>query len=359
MKPQSFKKLAIFTDIHFGRRSNSKGHNEDCLDFIRWFCARVKAGGDYSHVCFLGDWFESRSAINIETGEYSYQGLQMIDSLGLPVYFIVGNHDLARRTTREVHSVRMFNELKNFKVIDKVIVEDGLLFSPYLFEGEYANLIQYNHLWAFLGHFEFKNFVLTGYNTVLEHGPDHRLFPGPKRIFSGHFHKRQAQDNVIYSGNVFPMDYGDAGDYARGMCTYEVQTDKVTFTDWEDCPKYYKTSLSKVIDGKWTPLPKMKVKCVMDVELGYQEAVDLREAMIEAHNLRDFVIEEDRAAKQGLLEGERVEVTDSLLNFTGIDELVVAQLQAAGKDVIQGIDVNMLIDLYKDLPELEVTDNDE
>lgn len=350
MKPKSFKKLGMFTDIHFGRRNNSRVHNQDCLDHIEWFCGNIKQGS-YSHVAFLGDWYESRSAINIDTLEYSYKGLQKLNELGLPVYFVVGNHDLHRRTTREVHSVRMFNELSNFVVVDKPMMVDNMLFSPFLFADEYPSLLQYNNAWAWVGHFEFKNFVITGHAKVMEHGPDHKTFGGPKKIFSGHFHKRQAQDNVHYIGNAFPMDFGDAGDYARGMCTYDVEADQVTYADWNECPKYYKTTLSKVMDSKWDPLPKMRVKCVVDVELGYQDAQDLREGMIAGFDLRDFVLEEDRAAKQGMLEGDNLKVEEALLDFSSIDELVVNQLEAAKTDKSMKMDVDTLIELYKALPE--------
>jgi DNA repair exonuclease SbcCD nuclease subunit len=348
-KPEEFKKIAIFTDIHLGRRSNSRIHNQDCLDYVKWFCNQVKDKG-YSHVAFLGDWFESRSAINIETIEYSYQALQMINDLNLPVYFCVGNHDLHRRTTREVHSVRMFNEMSNFVVVDKPLVVDNLLFSPYLFEEEYPSLLKHNNLWAWLGHFEFKNFVLTGQSKVAEHGPDHKLFAGPKKIFSGHFHKRQSQDNVNFIGNVYPMDFGDAGDYERGMCTYYVQEDKVTFTNWSDCPKYLKTTLSDVLVDKWKPLQKMYVKCIIDSELGYQEAQELREAMVETYNLRDFVLEEDRALKQGLLEGDNCKVEETLLDFSSIDDLVIKQLETVKDDKKSKIDGAMLVEIYKSLP---------
>jgi len=348
ISPAPFKKLALFSDIHFGRRSNSRVHNQDCLDYIRWFCAQVDSS--YTHVAFLGDWFESRSAINIETMEYSYQGLQLLNDLGLPVYFCVGNHDLHRRTTRDVHSVRMFNEMSNFIVVDSVMTVDGMLFSPFLFEEEYVELLKHNHdCKAFFGHFEFKNFVLTGHSRVAEHGPDHKLFSGPKKIFSGHFHKRQQVDNVVYIGNVFPMDFGDAGDYERGMCTYYVDEDKVTFTNWSDCPKYYKTTLADVIADKWAPLPKMRVKCIINAELGYQEAQELRDAMIEAYQLRDFVLEEDREAKQGLLEGDNCKVEETLLDFGSIDELVISQLETVKEDKKAKIDGALLVEIYKGL----------
>lgn len=356
--PTGFKKLGMFTDIHFGRRSNSKIHNQDCVDFVEWFCQQIEAAGDYSHICFLGDWFESRSAINIETMEYSYESLQRLNGLGLPVYFVVGNHDLHRRTTRELHSVRIFNEMSNFKVIDKIHVEDGLLFSPFLFDTEYPALVEHNHLWAWLGHFEFKNFVITGHSKVMDHGPDHKMFSGPKKIFSGHFHKRQGQDNVQYIGNSFPMDFGDAGDKNRGMCTYLVKEDKMKFKDWEGCPTYYKTRLSDVIADNWTPLPKMKVKCIVDVEISYQDAQELREAMIDAYQLRDFILEEDREAKQGVLEGENVKVTESMLDFTGIDDLVTQQLELLKTDSKVKVDPDLLIAIYKDLP-IEIEEGDE
>jgi len=348
-QPVSFKKIAIFSDIHFGRRSNSRVHNQDCLDFVNWFCGQL-SDGQYTHIAFLGDWFESRSAINIETLEYSYRALRQLNDVGLPVYFCVGNHDLHRRTTRDVHSVRMFNEMSNFVVIDKPTVIDEILFSPFLFEEEYAKLIPHNDLWAFMGHFEFKNFILTGHSKLAEHGPDHKLFSGPKKIFSGHYHKRQMMDNVVYVGNTFPMDFGDAGDYDRGMCTYYVQDDRATFTNWSDCPKYYKTSLTKVLSEDWKPLPKMKVKCTIDGELNYQEAQELREAMVSAYNLRDFTLEEDRAAKQGLLEGDNCRVEESLPEFTSIDDLVIGQLNQIKDDKKTKIDSSILVEIYKSLP---------
>jgi len=356
--PQRFKKIGIFTDIHFGRRSNSRVHNQDCLDFIDWFCAQLD--DSYSHIAFLGDWFESRSAINIETLHFSYQGLQKLNSVGKPVYFCVGNHDLHRRTTREIHSVQMFQELDNFHVIDKPVVEDGLLFSPYLFPEEYPTMVEHNKLWAWLGHFEFKGFVVTGQGHALEHGPVHTNFVGPKRILTGHFHKRQSQDNVHYVGNAFPMDFGDAGDYERGMATYYVPEDKLTFTNWSSCPKYLKTSLSKIMgqDTIKAFLPRMKVKCVIDEELGYQDAQDLRVAMIEQYHLRDFILEEDREAKQGLLEGDNAKVVDGLGDFGSMDDLVIQQLEMAKDDKKAKIDVNLLIEIYKSAV-AEVEDKEE
>ncbi len=45
-----FRRAAVCTDIHFGLKSNSQTHNDDCLNFIKWFTAKAKllpiAGAD-------------------------------------------------------------------------------------------------------------------------------------------------------------------------------------------------------------------------------------------------------------------------------------------------------------------------
>lgn len=360
-------KIACFTDIHFGRRGNSRVHNQDCLDYIEWFCKNAKSNASLTHIGFLGDWFESRSAINIETLEYSYRGMRMIGDIGLPTYFVVGNHDLHRRTTRDIFSTRIFNEIPGVTVIDKVTVTpENVVFAPYLFDHEYPDMVQHNDKKAWFGHFEFKNFVITGYNTVLEHGPDHKLFNGPNKILCGHFHKRQAVDNVCYIGNTFPMDFGDADDVNRGMAIYDVSNDKLEFKNWDDCPTYTKVKLSDIIVGSdgnagtWKPKAKARVKCIVDIDVSYSEAQELRDALIEAHGLRDLVLEEDREAKQGLVEGDTSKVTEVHdLKFDSIDDLVTSQLEAALSDgATKGkYDVQMLLDIYKNL-KIETSDKD-
>lgn len=334
-----------------GKKNNSAIHNQDCVDFLHWFASEVKKDKSIEAIGFLGDWYESRSAINISTLNYSYEGAKIINDLciemgsNVPCFFVVGNHDLHRRTTRDVHSVNIFNEFERFTVIDKPTVVRDFLFSPFLFDEEYKELAKYNNLKAWFGHFEFKNFAITGYNTIMEHGPDHTLFNGPDFIFSGHFHKRQAKDNVVFIGNTFPMDFGDAGDIQRGMCIYDSDTKNVEFINWEHCPKYVKTTLSDVVTGDWKSGSKTYVKCVVDIDITYTEAQDVKEAMIEQYNLRTFNLEENRTYKKELLEGESSD--DTLDNFVSMDDLVIKKLETIEKSGI--IDASILISIYKSI----------
>lgn len=348
------RKGAFCTDVHFGKKSNSPIHNQDCLNYIDWFCDQVRKDSSIDYVGFLGDWNENRSAINIATINYSYQGAKKLNELGLPVYFVVGNHDLYHRHTREVHSIAPFNEFSNFIIIDQPTVfkeiGDGALLSPYLFHDEYPGLGEYQKLPFWAGHFEFKGFNITGYNIKMPTGPDPELFAGPKRILSGHFHQRQTQKNITYIGNTFPMDFGDAGDFDRGMAIYDHATEKVSFINWKECPKYLRIRLSRLSDPKYVLPEEARVKIVLDETLNFEQTTELRETLMNGRKLRELNFEEKDTSEDAL--------TSTVTEAGGVvNEMVISDIGTVDQLVIQMLgDINdtkiesqILIEQYKRL----------
>ena len=340
------KKVAMFTDIHFGKKNNSVQHNQDCLDFVTWFCKNVRAEGDVTHVMFLGDWFENRNSVNVMTMTYAHDALRMLKDLGLPIYIIIGNHDLYHRENRKVFSTKVFEEFSNITLVNEPLVVEDMLITPFLFKDEYPKLAQYNNIPYWMGHFEFRNFIITGSDRRMEHGPDHTQFTGPTYIFSGHFHKRQANDNIIYIGNTFPMDYGDAWDDARGMAVLNTADNDVTFIDWEDCPKYRKVKLSDVLgDSTLNFPPKCRVRCLIDVDISYSEAQALREDFTKELGLREFSLEENIAEKKEAIAGE--DVIDDF-DLSSLNDAVVKMLHT-GITGTTTIDPDRLIEIYNRL----------
>lgn len=339
-------KAAYFTDIHFGKHSNSSIHNQDCLDFIDWFIENVKSDNSIDHIVFLGDWNENRSSLNISTLNYSFQGAKKLNELGLPVFFIIGNHDLYQRHTRDIHSVIPFSEFSNFILIDKITYIDyvghGTLFCPFLFHEEYKELQKYRELKIWNGHFEFKGFQITGYGTKMPTGPDPIDFIGPKRIFTGHFHKRQIEDNICYIGNAFPMDFSDTNDNERGMAIYEYENDDLQFINWEECPKYLKINLSNLNEIENLD-KKTRLKCIIDVPIDYEEILSLKQKFQKELEIREFLIEDSIKLNETLMETQS-NVDDSEL-FT-IDEMVVNMLNDIDTEQI---DNELLIKIYKEL----------
>lgn len=338
-------KSANITDLHFGAKNSSEAHNQDILDFLTWFCSHVKKDKSIDHIVMLGDWHEVRANISISTLNYSYQGAKMLNDLGMPVFFLLGNHDLHHRHNREVYSTVTFNEFDNFRVISEPTVvseiSNGALMCPFLFHDEYAALAQYTDIPIWYGHFEFKDFVVTGTHVKMQHGPDASVFANQKRIFSGHFHKRQTIGNVTYIGNIFPTSFADANDTKRGFMVYDYEDDFAKFYDWKDCPKYTKVKLSEFIDGKLTIDDKTRLKCVVDIPITFEESLVIKEAIVTRHNPVDLVLEESMDADDALSQ-DAIELDD----ISGVDELVAEMIKSIES---KNINSDLLLSIYKEL----------
>ena len=345
-------KLGLFTDIHWGAKTNSPVHNNDNLDFIFWLADKARAE-KWDMIAFLGDWFENRNAINVSTLNKAYRGMDILNDLGIPIKFLVGNHDLFFRGNREEFSTYHYSKLQNVHIISESTFEDEFAYFPYLFSREYpdaaASIIEHKPKYVF-GHFEFRNFIVTGTDRRMDHGPDHTQFSSPQFVFSGHFHKRQAHDNIIYIGNTFPTNYGDAWDDERGCAVLDTDKDTVEFYDWEDCPKYRKVKLSAIIDGTITEFPaKCRVKCIIDVPISYSDTQALKEDMMSAFSLREFLIEENADAQKDAISTDGSDPEDDLDDTTGLDDAVV-KLISTGFTTANGIEANKLIEIYNQLP---------
>ena len=98
-----FKKAAVFTDIHFGLKGNSRVHNEDCEEFIDWYIETAKAAGCETGI-FCGDWHHNRNSLNLTTMDATIRCMEKLGAAFEKFYFFDGNHDLYYKDKRDVNS---------------------------------------------------------------------------------------------------------------------------------------------------------------------------------------------------------------------------------------------------------------
>lgn len=343
-------KIAMFTDIHFGARGNSEQHLQDCLQFIDWFCENCRSHG-VEGIVFLGDWFENRESIMLHTLQTSHEAASKLNDLGIPVWLITGNHDLRLKSSREIASTILFSEFDNFTVVkdDFVTTTFGTksaIICPFFMPDEYAINSEFINRHDFVfGHFEFKGFVVTGKTVTLDHGPEHQLFSKPKFVFSGHFHKRQIQDNVVYIGNPFPTNYGDVMDNQRGMCILDTEQSKISFINFQG-PSFFYASLMDLLEQVDFP-PKSNVKCYVDVDIPYSEIQELRKTYIEEFNLREFIIEDNFSAVE-MARQDGVVDNNELFGLS-LTDAVIHTIENKMELLNSSITKAKLVDMFKSL----------
>jgi DNA repair exonuclease SbcCD nuclease subunit len=334
-----FKKAAVFTDIHFGLKSNSVQHNQDCSDFVDWFIKKAKE--ENCETCFfLGDYNHHRASINIQTMQFGLRALEKLNSSFDHVYFIPGNHDLYYRDKRDVHSVEWAKHLPNVTIVNDWFIQDDVVIAPWLVGEDHKKLSKLSGKYLF-GHFELPAFYMNAMVQMPDHGDvnDSDLV-GFEKVFSGHFHKRQARNNIWYIGNAFPHNYADAGDDQRGMMILE-WGEEPEFIAWPGQPLFRVYKLSDILDNPdGLLLPKSSVRVHLDIDISYEEANFIRETLIPKYNIREMSLIPMKLDQhsQDLAPGE--------VNFESVDQIIVDQITAIESDFF---DTKVLLEIYRNL----------
>ena len=313
-----FKRAALFTDIHFGLKSNSQTHNQDCLDFVDWYIETARKNNCDTGI-FLGDWHHNRNSLNITTMDYSLRALEKLGKAFDQFFFFPGNHDLYYKDKRDIHSVEFGKYIPGITIVHKPMTQGNVTMCPWLVGDEWRTIQKTKARYIF-GHFELPNFMMNAMVQMPDHGEiqlDH--FDGYELGFSGHFHKRQQKKNMIYIGNAFPHNYADTWDDERGMCIFEWGS-KPEYLSWPNQPTFRTLKLSQLIDEADKIIqPKQHLRVSLDIDISFEEANFIKEQFLEKYDLRELTL---------IPEKKELEInTDiDIKAFESVDQIVSNQL---------------------------------
>jgi hypothetical protein len=335
---QLFKRAAVFTDIHFGMRQNSKTHNEDCENFVKWFCEEARRR-DCDVAIFMGDWHHHRATVNVSTLNYTVEAIDHISKNFERFFFIPGNHDLYYREKRDLNSVPFIRNQKNIILVNDIYTEGDVSLVPWLVGDEWQAMKKLDSRYVF-GHFELPSFKMNAMVEMPDHGGLNRgHFPNQEKVFSGHFHMRQHSGNVTYIGNAFPHNYADAWDDDRGMMVLE-WGGQPEYIAWPDAPKFKTIDLTRLIEDPSKYMDKNTfIRITCDADVSFEEATFLKENWQEEYQLREITL---IPAKRE----EHAQDWSGDVHFESVDQIVLTQLAAIESDVV---DRQVLIDIYNSL----------
>lgn len=333
-----FKKVAAFTDIHFGLKSNSNTHNQDCEDFVDWYITQAKAAGCDTGI-FLGDWHHNRNSLNITTMDFSLRALEKLGAAFDQFFFFPGNHDLYYKDKRDIHSVEFGKYIPGITVVHQPLTVGGVTMCPWLVGEEWRQIGKKPAKYIF-GHFELPHFYMNAMVQMPDHGEIQLdAFDGYEMGFSGHFHKRQSRRNMHYIGNAFPHNYADAWDDDRGMMILE-WGGQPEYRAWPGQPTFRTTTLSRLLDeADQLILPKQHLRVTLDIDISYEEASFIKEKFMSDYVIRELTL---------IAEKKVVEInTDiDIQSFESVDQIVSSQLVNIESDTYNK---NTLLTIYNNL----------
>ena len=334
-----FRKSIVFTDIHFGLKSNSLLHNQDCLAFVDWLIETAKANNCDTGM-FLGDWHHHRASINLQTLNFSLQALERLSQNFSQFFFIPGNHDLYYRDKRDIHGAAWARHIPNITICNDWFQEGDVIIAPWLVGDDYQRIQKMSSRYMF-GHFELPHFKMNAMVEMPDHGEiqvEH--FGQYDKVFSGHFHLRQHKNNINYIGNAFPHNFADAGDANRGCMILKWGCDP-EYHAWPNQPLYNVWDLSYVMDHADEILrPNMHVRVQLDIEISYEEANLIRDTYVTQHNLREMALIPNKRStlEEDLAPGE--------VRFESVDQIVTDQITKIESEFY---DPKLLLQIYQTL----------
>ena len=224
-------KVAVITDQHFGARKNSKLFH----DFFRKFYEEVffpylDANG--ITVCIdMGDTFDNRTGINYSALQWAKDNyFQLLCDRGISVYTVVGNNTAYYKNTNKFNACELLlREYDNIHVISEFeelnIGGLDIAFVPWVNaenkEDTYKK-IEKSKCRVVMGHLELNGFY-ANLHHVMEHGEDKAIYQKFEKVYSGHYHTRNSQDNIYYLGNPYEIYWNDCGD-TRGFHIFDTET---------------------------------------------------------------------------------------------------------------------------------------
>jgi DNA repair exonuclease SbcCD nuclease subunit len=312
-----YKRIFLLSDLHFGVRANSLEWLSNQLNFFNnFYIPYLKENVQKGDVLFiLGDWFDNRQLLDIYVMNISIDIVLSLADI-IPIYFMTGNHDIYKKYDTDVNSIIAFKHIPNVTIFEKPLIasngQKNVLVLPWIGTREHEALyVQANKFDYIFAHTDIVGFQYDNGREIKLNATDFNLYKGIKRVFSGHIHKRQERDNIIYIGSPYHTKRSDIGNN-KGVYLFEPNSNELYFNlnnlssifqriPLEDLLELTLEEASKILDNNYTD-------------------IIVPDKFIHLFNLTKFIeILQDCNYKKIETVGERKKNDDFLSDLDGVD----------------------------------------
>jgi metallophosphoesterase superfamily enzyme len=266
-------KVAVITDQHFGARKGNQNLHEYFKKFYDTVFFPTLKKECIDTIIDMGDTFDTRKGIDFWSLNWAKENYyNILRDMGVTVHTIVGNHTAYYKDTNDINSVDLL-----LREYDNVVVYGSptevkiggldMFFIPWINDEnreETLGMINSTKSKVAFGHLEMRGFFANK-TYICEHGEDKTNYKKFEKVFSGHYHHRNFQDNIYYLGNPYEIYWHDVEE-TRGCHIFDTETLEHTpvnnphrlfhIISYEDTPHQtfnaepYKDKIVKVVVNK-------------------------------------------------------------------------------------------------------------
>jgi len=251
-KIRNAKRAFLISDTHFGVRNSSQEWlqiiEEYFDDFFIPLLKKESKDGDILIHC--GDVFDSRHSLNLFTMNLALRIFEEISKI-VPIIIILGNHDIAKKNSNDVNSVKILKWIPNIKVLEEpeVITVSGkkLLFMPWRAgHKEELSCIENNPADFMFCHTEMQGLKFNR-STIIETGLEMKVLKDFRKVYAGHIHFSQKKNNFRMLGCPYPMTRSDMNN-EKGVWCLDIETEEEHYYPNILSPKFVRILFEKVLE---------------------------------------------------------------------------------------------------------------
>lgn len=267
-------RIWFLADTHFGIKNDNQEWLDDMMGYFKEvvipLMRKEYRKGDI--LVHLGDVFDNRSTIGLNTICNTIDIFNEFSKIFDDIRVIVGNHDIYKKSSNDVTSIRMIERILHIKVYKEPVVETicgkSVLFNPWVNELEDENkLLASVDVDYIFGHLDVSGCVLNskGVKSMSANAVESKSFKNSV-VYAGHIHKRQDYGRVHYVGSPYQTTRGDIGD-KRGITVLDIETGKTTFYENTYSPQFKDVSIYEIFDKTVGDLKKEWKNCFISLRV--------------------------------------------------------------------------------------------
>ena len=271
MQEKDIKRIWLISDTHLGVRSNSREWMDIIEDYFRGFFIPLikKEGRPGDVVVHCGDVFDSRQSINLYVLN---KGLELFEEVAkiMPVYMIIGNHDIFMKYSNEINSLKVFKNVSNITVFEepahRMFGSKKMFFLPWVEKQEDIKGIieeEKNAASVLFCHTDIRGLSFNRF-TKIEEGNEAEIFKGFNRVYSGHIHYAQKKRNIRMLGSPYELTRSDSGN-AKSVWLYDIEKDEEQEFKNEKSPKFLRYKLDWILEQKVEYLQELFFNNFVDI----------------------------------------------------------------------------------------------